>query len=100
MEEKFRARAIRRQILEVLYHMAAGAWLPLGILRDIMTRQGENLSLLDVRRHCRYLSDKEIGCIEDQEIKEGDVTTYSYRVTARGTRVVEGDESVPGIGDG
>ena len=98
MDERFQNRSIRRQILHVLHDMAAGAWLNLPTLREILAIRGDSLTLLDVRRHCYYLADKEIACVELEEIEEGGQNMYRYRVTARGTRVVEGEEKVPGIG--
>jgi len=105
VDEKTRSRSIRRQILKILHEAAAagltqsGSWLNLPSLREILSMWGEDLSDLEIRRHCVYLADPEINCIEIQKLGKAGVFIYRYRIKARGTRVIEGEETVPGVGD-
>lgn len=105
MDEKHRSRWIRRQILKILYEALAagltqsGSWLNLNSLREILSIWGDDLSDLEIRRHCVYLADPEINCIEIDKLGKSGVYTYRYRIKARGTRAVEGEETVPGVAD-
>lgn len=105
MDANHRSRTIRRQILKILHEAAAagltqsGSWLNLMTLREILSTWGDDLSELEIRRHCVYLADPEIKCIEIEKLGKSGVYLYRYRIMARGTRVVEGEEKVPGVAD-
>ena len=105
MDEKYFSREIRRLILKILHTAAlagktqAGSWLNLLTLREILSTWGHDLSDLELRRHCVYLADPEIRCLEIDKVGKKPPYIYRYRIMAKGVRVIEGEETVPGIAD-
>lgn len=107
MDAKFRSRAIRREILKVLHNAAvagqteSGSWLNILMLRSILDTWGYRLTDIELRRHCVYLHDSEIACIDmnDALSVPGQPKIYRLRIRAKGMRVLEGEERVPGVAD-
>jgi hypothetical protein len=67
------------------------------MLRELMSVQGYDLSSEELKDYCIYLVDGEIGCIEMVRLGKTPPYVYKYRITAKGVRVLEGDEIIKGI---
>ena len=60
--------------------------------------QGHALSVDELKDFCVYLADTEIACIDQKKEGMAAPYIYKYRITAKGVRAVEYEETVPGVG--
>jgi hypothetical protein len=103
MDKKYLSREIRRMILEILHEARkaalteSGGYLNHLMLQELMSVQGYDLSTEDLKDYCIYLFDNEIGCIDMVKLGKTPPYVYKYRITAKGVRVLEGDEIIKGI---
>lgn len=98
------AKNVRWLILTILHEKRragkaeSGGWLRLDVLRKLLDMQGYALSVDELKDYCVYLDDDEIGCVETKKDGVAAPYTYKYRITAKGVRAVDYEESVPGVG--
>lgn len=104
LEQTIHLKQSRWLILVILYenqrdkNREAGGWMRLPMLQRLLSAQGYDLTQEDIRAHCVYLADEEIGCVEQGRLGEYSPFIYRYRIKARGVRVATGEEKVPGVG--
>jgi len=77
---------------------AAGGWMALPMLQRLLAAQSYELRQEDIRAHCIYLADEEIGCVEQGRSGDYAPFVYRYRITAKGVRVATNEEKAPGVG--
>lgn len=78
----------------------SGGWLAESLLRRFLSHKNYPLDENELKSFIDYLCDPAIGCIDRKRITEEPPYKYKVRLLARGMRVIEGSETIAGIGVG
>ncbi len=104
LEQTIHNKQARWLILAILHenqrakNREVGGWMRLPMLQRLLSAQGYDLTQEDIKAHCVYLADPEIGCVEQSRAGDHAPFVYRYRIRAKGQRVATGEERAPGVG--